>query len=74
MNYLNFDLLIERAPEGYIARVHSPAGEATARFRLPFTEMELENYLLKIGRPRRGCAPVEFSGNGIRENFWQAPV
>ncbi len=55
MNYLNFDLLIERAHEGYVARVtQSPAGEATAQFRLPFAEMELENYLLKIGRPRRG--------------------
>ena len=54
MEYLDFDLLIEHAGEKYKARVlNSPAGQATAEFELPFTEEGLENFVLKIGRPRR---------------------
>jgi len=54
MNYLDFDLLIERSGEKYKARVlASPAGQATIEFSLPFSELELENFLLKIGQPRR---------------------
>lgn len=53
--YLNFDLLIQRAGAGYRAQViDSPAGQATVEFEIPFSEERLENYLLKIGRPRRG--------------------
>lgn len=58
--YLDFDLLLERQPEGYRARVvDSPAGQATATFRLPFSDLELENFLLRIGRPRRGVRRLE---------------
>ncbi|MDZ7369365.1 MAG: CHAT domain-containing protein [candidate division KSB1 bacterium] len=54
-DYQNFDLLIEPAGEAYVARVtNSPAGEAATKFNLPFSAVELENFLLKIGRPRRG--------------------
>ena len=42
LTYANFDLLIDRSPAGYRARViHSPAGEAVVEFALPFTEDEL---------------------------------
>ncbi len=55
MVYLDFDLLIEHFGERYRARVlNSPAGQAVIDFSLPFTELELENFLLKFGRPRRG--------------------
>ncbi len=60
MRYLDFDLLIERAEEGYTARVlNSPAGQAAADFRLPFSELELENFLLRVGRTRRGVRRLE---------------
>jgi hypothetical protein len=60
IRYLDFDLLIERAGEGYTARVlNSPAGQATADFRLPFSELELENFLLRVGRTRRGVRRLE---------------
>jgi hypothetical protein len=54
--YSDFDLMIEGSEEGgYHARViDSPSGEATASFDLPFSELELENFMLKVGRPRRG--------------------
>lgn len=61
LQYLNFDLSLERAGEGhYLARVvHSPAGSATHTFALPFSPVELENFCLKIGRPRRGIRRVD---------------
>ncbi len=61
LQYLNFDLSIERASEGnFHARVlHSPAGSASHNFSLPFSAIELENFCLKIGRPRRGIRRLE---------------
>ena len=48
MNYQNFDLLIDRSGENLRAQVlNSPAGQATAEFRLPFSEDKLENFLLR---------------------------
>jgi len=59
IEYLDFDLLIEHAEEGYTARVlNSPAGQASVRFNLPFSELELENFLLRVGRTRRGVRRV----------------
>jgi hypothetical protein len=60
LDYLDFDLLIERSPSGYRARVlSSPAGQAAADFSLPFSELEVENFLLRIGRTRRGVRRLE---------------
>jgi hypothetical protein len=58
--YLDFDLLIDRSGEAYKSRVlESPAGRGTAEFQLPFSSLELENYILRFGRPRRGMRRVE---------------
>lgn len=60
MNYLDFDLSIERAGTEYKARVlDAPGGNAAVNFRLPFSDLELENFLLKIGRPPRSTRGVE---------------
>jgi len=60
INYLDFDLLIEGTPEKYTARVlNSPAGQSTADFHLPFSDLELENFYLRIGRPRRGVRLID---------------
>lgn len=56
LTYQNFDLLIEPgAPGSYRARVlRSPAGEsAPVHFTLPFSPLELENLVLKVGLGRR---------------------
>jgi hypothetical protein len=65
-SYLDFDLLIEHDVHGdYRARIlKSPVGEiASVPIRLPFSDLELENFLLRIGRPRhrsvRGMQPQE---------------
>ena len=56
LRYLDFDLQIDEVTGGsYRARVlTSPAGQAEARFTLPFSDLEIENFFLRIGRPRRG--------------------
>jgi len=54
--YEDFDLLIDRGGEdSYRARVlRSPAGECAAvEFTLPFSPLEVENFLLKVGPSRR---------------------
>ena len=55
LSYLNLDLLIERAEPDYRVRVlASPAGETgSVSFHVPFSDLEIENFLLRIGRPRR---------------------
>ena len=58
--YLDFDLLIEAVKEGYRVRVvNSPAGSASQEFTLPFNQLELENFILRLGAPRRGVRRAE---------------
>jgi hypothetical protein len=59
LTYLDFDLLVERAGQSaYRVRVTgAPSGEtAPAQFTIPFSDLEFDNFLLRIDRPRR--APV----------------
>jgi hypothetical protein len=54
MNYRDFDLQLRRSGRKYIAHViRSDAGEASEQFSLPFTELEIENLILKL-RPSYG--------------------
>jgi hypothetical protein len=58
--YLDLDLDIERTPSGYRVEVtNSPAGHATADFTLPFSDLEIENSLLKLGGARRRVRRLE---------------
>ena len=54
MDYADFDLDIERRGDGrYVARVLNAAdGPAQSEFTLPFTDLELENFLLRMGHAR----------------------
>ena len=53
--YRDFVLKIERADEGrYRIEADAPSGgKAQAVFELPFDATRLENFLLKVGHPRR---------------------
>jgi hypothetical protein len=60
LTYVDFDLLIEPGSPGcYRARVvRSPVGEsAPVEFTLPFSPLELENFVLKLGRGHRTRGP-----------------
>ncbi|MFZ5819983.1 MAG: SUMF1/EgtB/PvdO family nonheme iron enzyme [Chloroflexota bacterium] len=62
-SYFNFDLLIERTVEKYRARViASPVGPASTEFDLPLSDLELENYILRMGQNRRGLRQPFDSG------------
>lgn len=52
--YLNFDLVVARSEQGYRARVlNAPEGPVESTFQLPFSDVEIENFLLKAGQTRR---------------------
>jgi hypothetical protein len=57
----DLDLLIDRSGDSYRARVlRSPAGEGQAvTFRRPFSDLELENFLLRMGRSRGRTRRIE---------------
>jgi hypothetical protein len=53
LSYLDFDLLLEKSDLGYKARVvQSPAGQAVSNFTVPVSDLELENFLLRVGQSR----------------------
>jgi CHAT domain len=59
ISYLDFDLLIRRTEGGYQAQIlSSPAGQASSNFPAPLSDLELENFLLRLGRPRRGTRRI----------------
>lgn len=60
MTYEDFDLMLERAEDGYRATALDGSGRrATAGFTLPFTALSLENFLLRLGRTRRAVRRIE---------------
>ena len=59
-NYINFDLVIEQMGDKYRARViNSPAGQASVEFDSLFSPLELENFVLRMGRPQRGMRRID---------------
>jgi hypothetical protein len=57
--YLDFDLSFQREEGGYRARADSPAGQAAVTFSFPFSDLELENFLLRVGRTRQVTRRVD---------------
>jgi hypothetical protein len=79
IRYQNFDLSIERSGEGYLARVlESPAGEASARFTIPFSQAEVENIFLEVSRSRLIESPeakkIHTFGQELFEAIFQGDV
>ena len=52
--------------------LQSPAGQATVEFALPFTDVEIENCLLRLGRPRRLVRRIESAEMQTAKNFGAA--
>ena len=68
--YADFDVAIEAQGDGFIARVlASPAGQASGRFALPFSPLELENFVLKVGRTRSGVRKMGSPEGTAAETF-----
>ncbi len=60
-DYGEFRLRIERGTEEGTYRVECSGlgGDGAGGFTLPFTDTELENFVLKVGRTRRGVRKIE---------------
>jgi hypothetical protein len=69
ISYLDFDLLIQRADGKYRAQVDSPGGQAAVTFSLPFSDIELENFLLRVGRARRVTRRLDSPEVQAAKNF-----
>jgi hypothetical protein len=80
INYFDFDLLIERAAasatpgvapgSSYRVRVlASPAGQSSAEFVLPFSPLEIENLLLRVGRPAAATRHVDSPDMAVVRDF-----
>ena len=70
INYLDFDLHIDRTTSGYRVRVlNSPGGQATSDFVPPFSELEVENFILRLGRSRTGMRRLESPGMEAARKF-----
>ena len=68
--YTDFDVAIEAEGEEFVAKVlASPAGQATGRFSLPFSPIELENFVLKVGRTRSGVRKMGSPEGTAAEKF-----
>ena len=60
ISYLDFDLVVERSADGYRAEVReSPGGTASSTFHQPFSDLELENFRLRVGQTRKGLRRLE---------------
>jgi hypothetical protein len=61
--YLDFDLLVARSEDGTLSArvVDSPAGQAVHEFELPFSDLEVENFLLRVGQTRGRTRRLESS-------------
>jgi hypothetical protein len=60
LRFLDFDLTFQRSANGYRVQADSPAGQAAVEFALPFSDLEIENFLLRFGRARQ---PMRRLGN-----------
>lgn len=79
IRYLDFDLLIERAGDGYKARVlDSPAGEASGDFAAPFTPEDINNFFVQIGQTRsfetQQTRRIREFGQSLFEAVFTGPV
>ncbi|MGE0599994.1 MAG: CHAT domain-containing protein [Dehalococcoidia bacterium] len=69
-SYVDFDLQIEWSGNGYRAQVlDSPGGQAQAEVTVPFSDLELENFVLRVGQRRRGRRRIESSDLDVARQF-----
>lgn len=68
--YLDFDIRFAKSGNAYSADLlQSPAGTAHGDFHVPFQDIELENYLLKIGQRRSGMRKIDSPENRAAREF-----
>ena len=70
IKYRNFDLQIEKSGDDYIAEIiASPAGEAEAHFKNPFSEQELLNFFAVVGELKQNTREHQLKAAELAEDF-----
>jgi hypothetical protein len=70
MRYLELKLKLEpRGDRFYEVEAVGPSGECDGTFTVPFDPIQLENYILKFGRTRRGVRRVESTEMELARTF-----
>lgn len=59
MQYHDLDIHISPGSDGYQVRVDGIMGMATSLFHLPFNDLEIENFILKVGATRSGTRRID---------------
>lgn len=60
MEYDTLNIRFQPAPGGsYTVIASSPRGDAPGEFHIPFADLDLENFVLRVGRPRRGVRRLD---------------
>ena len=69
--YAEFRLRIEKGstPRSYRVEASGLGGDAPGKFRVPFSDTELENFVLKVGRTRRGVRRIESPEMELARSF-----
>jgi hypothetical protein len=69
--YAEFRLRIEKGstPRSYRVEASGLGGDAPGKFKVPFSETELENFVLKVGRTRRGVRRIESPEMELARSF-----
>ena len=69
-SYVDFDLQLESDGDGYRAQVlDSPGGQAQTKITVPFSDLELENFVLRVGQRRRGRRRIESHDLDVARQF-----
>lgn len=68
-DYLNIDLEIERVGQQYQVEVDSPCGQADLTFAPPFSALETENFILRLGQARRGVRRIDTPEMSAAKDF-----
>lgn len=70
MEYLDFEVEIRSTPAGHEILVQSGATEEGRRpFALPFNDLEIENFVLKMGQTGRGAARRRLAHHARRQGL-----
>ena len=69
--YAEFRLRIERGPKRRVFRIEAsgPSGQAESTFKLPFSDLELENFVLKVRGTRQGVRSLESPEMDLAKSF-----
>ena len=69
--YAEFRLRIERVSKRRVYRIEAsgPSGQAESTFKLPFSDLELENFVLKVRGTRQGVRSLESPEMDLAKTF-----